>query len=145
MPVQMELRRIIISEVDSNQVIVLKEVEGDRHFPIMIGIFEATSIRRRVHNVENPRPLSHDLVIACVEQLGGDIQDVVITELREGTYYAQLRIRKDGEIHEIDCRPSDAIPIAVTLKIPIWVSEEVFGELEDDNPFRSDDDDAESV
>src|ERR1700752_5172103 len=70
-PVQMELRRIIISEVDEHQVIVLKEVEGDRSFPIVIGIFEATSIDRRVKGMQTPRPLTHDLITAVVEQLGG--------------------------------------------------------------------------
>lgn len=141
MPIAMELRRIIISEVDAQQMIILREVDGERSFPIMIGIFEATSIQRRVHQIENPRPLSHDLVISCVEQLGGEIQDVVISDLVDGTYFAKIRIKRDGEMIEIDCRPSDAIPIAVTLKVPIWVNEEVFGELEPDHPFGSNDDD----
>jgi uncharacterized protein len=145
MPVQMELRRIIVSEVDSNRMIVLKEVEGERQLTIMIGLFEATSINRRVHNVENPRPLSHDLIITCIEQLGGEIQDIVINDLVDGTYFAQIRVRRDGELLEIDSRPSDAIPIAVTQKCPIWVNEDVFGELDDENPFEASDEDDEFV
>jgi uncharacterized protein len=138
MPVQMEVRRIIISEiVDSQQFVILKEVDGKRSFPIMIGIFEAHSIKRRVLDAKTPRPLAHDLVINCVEQLGGEIQDMIINDLVDGTYYAVLRIKKDGEIHEVDCRPSDAIPIAVSQKIPIWVNEEIFGEIEGDAQFAA--------
>src|SRR5438093_11424042 len=105
-PVQMELKRIIISEVHEQQIIVLKETEGERSFPIVIGIFEATSIDRRVKGIHSPRPLTHDLITAAVEQLGGEIQDIVISDLQDHTYFAKLRVRKDGELVEIDCRPS---------------------------------------
>lgn len=128
MPVQMELRRIIISEVNDHQVIILKEVDGDRSFPIVIGIFEATSIDRRVRGMEAPRPLTHDLITAVVDQMGGEIQDIVISDLKEHTYFAKLRVRKDGELIEVDCRPSDAIALAVTARVPIYVSEGVLGE-----------------
>ena len=128
MPVQMELRRIIISELDDHQVIILKEVEGERNFPIVIGIFEATSIDRRVKGLPSPRPLTHDLIAAVVEQMGGEIQDIVISDLREHTYFAKLRVRKDGELIDVDCRPSDAIAVAVTARVPIYVSEDVLGE-----------------
>ena len=124
----MELRRIIISEVDDHQVIILKEVDGDRSFPIVIGIFEATSIDRRVKNIVPPRPLTHDLIVSVIDQLGGDLQDIVISDLQEHTYYAKLRVRKEGELVEIDCRPSDAIAVAVTAKVPIWVAEDVLAE-----------------
>jgi bifunctional DNase/RNase len=127
-PVAMELRRIIISEVDEHQVVILKEVEGDRSFPIVIGIFEATSINRRVKREHAPRPLTHDLITSVVDLMGGEIQDIVINELQEHTYYAKLRIRKDGELIEVDCRPSDAIALAVTAKVPIYVAEDVLGE-----------------
>ena len=129
MPVQMELKRIIISEIHEQQVIALKEVEGERQFPIVIGIFEATSIDRRVKGIPNPRPLTHDLVTGVVDSLGGEIQDIFISELREHTYFAKLRVRKDGELIEIDCRPSDAIALAVTAKVPIYVAEDVLGEV----------------
>lgn len=133
MPVQMELRRIIISEVHDQQVIVLREIDGERSFPIVIGIFEATSIDRRVKNMPSPRPLTHDLVTNVIEQLGGEIQDVIISELKEHTYFAKLRIRHEGELIEIDSRPSDAIALAVTAKVPIYVSEEVLQETEEEN------------
>jgi bifunctional DNase/RNase len=133
MPIQMELRRIIISELDPHQIVVLKEVEGERNFPIVIGVFEATSIDRRVKGEQSPRPLTHDLIIAIVEQMGGEIQDIVISDLKEHTYFAKLRIRKDGELTEVDCRPSDAIAVAVANRVPIYVNEDVLGEaLEED-------------
>jgi uncharacterized protein len=132
-PVQMELRRIIISEVHEQQVIVLREVEGERSFPIVIGIFEATSIDRRVKNMPSPRPLTHDLLAEVIDELGGEVQDVIISDLREHTYFAKLRIRKEGELLEIDSRPSDAIALAVTAKVPIYVNEDVLDETEEEN------------
>jgi bifunctional DNase/RNase len=123
----MQLSRLIISEIHEQQVIYLREVGGGRQFPIMIGIFEATSIDRRVKNFQAPRPLTHDLIVKVVDEMGGELDSVVITELREHTYFARLRIKKDGEIIEIDSRPSDAIAVAVTCdpQLPIYVSEEV--------------------
>ena len=132
MPVQMELKRIIISEVHEQQIIVLREVDGERSFPIVIGIFEATSIDRRVKNIVPPRPLTHDLIVSVIDQLGGDLQDIVISDLQDHTYFAKLRVRKDGELIEIDCRPSDAIAVAVTAKVPIWVAEDVLAETADE-------------
>ena len=131
MPVQMELSRIIISEINDSQVIYLKEVDGDRMFPILIGIFEATSIDRKVKDFDTPRPLTHDLLVNSVESLGGVFQDVVISDLRDHTYFATLRIRFEGELIEVDSRPSDAIAVAVTCDppLPIYVSEEVLQEV----------------
>jgi bifunctional DNase/RNase len=131
MPVLMELSRIIISEINDQQVIYLKEVDGHRTFPILIGIFEATSIDRRVKHYPSPRPLTHDLIVGIVEGMGAEIQDVVISELRDHTYFARLRIRFEGELIEIDARPSDAIAVAVTCDpaVPIYVAEEVLEDV----------------
>ncbi|MEO1496524.1 MAG: bifunctional nuclease family protein [Planctomycetota bacterium] len=131
MPVTMQLSRIIISEINDQQVIYLKEVEGDRAFPILIGYFEARSIERRVKGEEATRPLTHDLLVSVAEHLGGDLQDVVITELEDHVYYAKLRIRHEGELIEVDARPSDAIAVAVTSEppLPIYVSEDVINEV----------------
>jgi bifunctional DNase/RNase len=127
-PVQMELKRIIISEVHDQQVVMLREVEGERSFPIVIGIFEATSIDRRVKGMPSPRPLTHDLVASVIENMGGELQDIYISDLREHTYFAKLRIRFNGELVEVDSRPSDAIALAVTARVPIYVAEDVLGE-----------------
>ncbi|GAC1467344.1 MAG: bifunctional nuclease family protein [Isosphaeraceae bacterium] len=125
-PVQMELTRIIINENNEPQVIYLKEVEGDRMFPIVIGIFEATSIDRRVKGLPSPRPLTHDLLVNAIVSLGGELQDIHVTGLRDHTYYAKLRIRHEGEIVEVDSRPSDAIAVAVTVDVPIYGAGDLF-------------------
>jgi bifunctional DNase/RNase len=131
MPVPMELSRIIISEINDQQVIYLQEIDGERTFPILIGIFEATSIDRRVKGHPSPRPLTHDLIVGVVRALGGEFHDVVISELKEHTYFAKLRVRRDGELIEVDARPSDAIAVAVTCNpvLPIFVSEEVLNDV----------------
>jgi len=127
--VQMELTRIIINENNEQQIIFLKEVDGERTFPIVIGIFEATSIDRRVKGLPAPRPLTHDLLANAIELLGGELQDIFISELRDHTYYAKLRIRHDGETVEVDSRPSDAIAVAVTVDVPIFVAEDIIDEV----------------
>ena len=133
MPVQMCLSRIIISEINDQQVIYLKEVDGERMFPILIGIFEATSIDRRVKDHQSPRPLTHDLLVNSVEALGAELDSVVISELRGHTYYAKLRVRHEGELIEIDSRPSDAIAVAVTCdpQLSIYVAEDVLDDVLD--------------
>ena len=130
MPIEMRLARIIISEITETQFVFLREVDGDRQFPIVIGIFEATSIDRRVKDIPRPRPLTHDLLVNAVEQMGGQLDSVIIRELREHTYFADLRIKLNGEMIRIDARPSDAIAVAMTCEppLPIFVEEEVIEE-----------------
>ena len=129
MAVQMELTRIIISDNNEQQIVYLREVGGERAFPIVIGFFEATSIDRRVKGQSTPRPLTHDLLASTIEGLGGELQDITITELRDHTYFAELRIKHDGEIIEVDARPSDAIAVAVTVDVPIFVADDILDEL----------------
>ncbi len=131
MLVQMELARIIISDVNEQQVVYLRETEGRRAFPILIGLFEAASINRHVKGEESLRPLTHDLLRKTIEELGGELQDVVINNLQDHTYYALLRIRRDGELIEVDSRPSDAIALAVQFKpaLPIYVDDSVLEQV----------------
>ena len=132
MLVEMELTRIIISDIGEQQVIYLKEVDGDRTFPILIGLFEATSIDRRVRKEAlPPRPLTHDLLKNAIEELGGEIQDVVVNSLTDHTYYASIRVMKEGKQIEIDSRASDAIALAVHFDpfLPIYVDDEVLEEV----------------
>jgi len=131
MLVQMELVRIIISEINDQQIIFLHEVEGERSFPILIGLFEATSIDRRVKGDVPPRPLTHDLLKSAIELLGGDAQDVLITNLEEHTYYASIRVQQNGELIEIDSRPSDAIALAMHYDppLPIYVDDSVLDQV----------------
>ncbi len=135
MPVEMQLSRIIISEIHDQQIIYLREVDGERQFPIVIGIFEATSIQRRIQGVQTPRPLTHDLLVSVIEHMEGEPDSVVINDLREGTYFAELRVRRGGELISIDSRPSDAIAVAVTCEppLPIFVAEEVLDEAVSDS------------
>jgi uncharacterized protein len=131
MPVPMELSRIIMNDVNEQQVIFLREIDGQRAFPILIGFYEAGSIDRHVKGIPSPRPLTHDLIVSIVENLGGELQDVVISELKDHTYFARLRVRHDGELIEIDARPSDAIAVAVTCSpvLPIYVNEDVLNDV----------------
>jgi bifunctional DNase/RNase len=132
-PVQMELKRIIINEIGEQQIILLNEVEGERSFMIVIGMYEVLSIDSRVKGKQWPRPMTHDLICSVIDHLGGDLQDIYINELREHTYFAKLRVRRDGEIVEVDCRPSDAIAVAVTAKVPIYVAEDVLEEASEES------------
>jgi hypothetical protein len=126
--VLMELSKIIIQERSDQQVIVLKESEGERTFPIVIGIFEAMAIDRRVKNVQPPRPLTHDLLNALIASLGGVLEKIVINDLRDNTFFAKLVIRQDGKELEVDARPSDAIALAAQDNTPIYVEESVLEE-----------------
>jgi bifunctional DNase/RNase len=132
MPIQMELARIFIREMTDMQVIELKELDGDRSFPIVIGLPEAFAIERRLKGVEVPRPQTHDLLSTLITQLGARLDRIIIHELFEGTFYAMLCIDQDGQEIDIDCRPSDAIALSVAEGVPIFVSEQVLNEIEQD-------------
>ncbi len=100
-------------------------------FPILIGLFEATSIDRRVKGEIPTRPLTHDLLKNTIQELGGEVQDVVINNLMDHTYYAVVRVRANGQVMEIDSRPSDAIALSVHFDpvLPIYVEDSVLGEV----------------
>ena len=127
MLVPVELSRIIISEINEQQMIWLKEVDGERKFPIMIGIFEATSIDRRIKDIPRPRPLTHDLIVNTIQSLGAEMDSVVISSLKDHTYFASLKLKVGDGLVEVDARPSDAIAVAVTSNpsLPIFVDEAV--------------------
>ncbi len=125
--IQVELSRIIIDEKRQDQVIVLKEKDGDRQIPIVIGFMEASSIKIKVSGVDVPRPMTHDLLVNVMEVLEASLLRVIIDKLVNNTFYAKLEVKsKDGEIRMIDSRPSDSIALAVRFKAPIFVADEVF-------------------
>lgn len=128
MSVPMELARIIISEMQDQQFIVLKEVEGERSFPIVIGTGEAYAIDRRLKGVPSPRPLTHDLLATVIDQLGGTLEAIEIHNLQAHTYFAKLHVRQNGRVIEIDSRPSDAIALGIATNVPILVAEHVLEE-----------------
>lgn len=104
--------------------LILKEVNGARRLPIIIGAFEAQSIALEMEGIKPPRPLTHDLMKSIIDVLGGGLNDVFISELRDGTFYAKLSV----DSQEIDSRPSDAIALAVRFGVPIFVSDKVMEE-----------------
>jgi hypothetical protein len=108
--------------------LILKEVNGNRRLPIIIGAFEAQSIALEMEGIKPPRPLTHDLMKNIIDTFGVSLQDVFINELRDGTFYAKITIEGVSDSQEVDSRPSDAIALAVRYGVPIFVSDEVLKE-----------------
>lgn len=125
MNVRMELSRIFIRELSDMQIIELTEVDGDRTFPIVIGLPEAFAIERRLKGTEVVRPQTHDLLASVIRHLGGTLLRIEIHDLNEGTFYANLVIDRDGEEITVDSRPSDAIALGVAEKVPVFVADKV--------------------
>ncbi len=130
MLVQMELSRIVISDNRIHQIIVLQEVEGERKLPITIGSYEAEAIDRRLKGISPGRPLTHELLAAVIEEMGGTLDRIEITDIQNGTFFGKLCIRQRGELIEVDSRPSDAIALGIATGVPIFVADHV---LEDDD------------
>lgn len=129
MPVQMELHKIIIREIDDQQIIVLKEVDGEREFSIVIGVPEAYAIDRRLKGIPTARPLTHDLLASVIEELGGSIESIEINDLQQHTFFAIINIKQNGNTIRIDSRPSDAIALGIATTVPIYVAEHVLDEV----------------
>lgn len=128
MEVRVDLAQIRISELHEQQVIVLRERSGSRILQIVIGMPEALAINRRIKGEMPPRPGTHDLLANTIEEMGGELEKVVINDLKEHTFYAKLVIRRGGELLEVDSRPSDAIAVAVGAETPLYVEEHVLRE-----------------
>ena len=125
MGVQVELSRIFIREMTEMQIIELAELDGDRSFPIVIGLPEAFAIERRLKGIEIARPQTHDLLGSIIAMLGGTLLRIEINNLIEGTFFAVLVIEQGGSELHVDSRPSDAIALGVAHDVPILVAEEV--------------------
>ena len=124
--VEVELSKIIIDEKRQDQIIVLKEKEGPRQFPIVIGFLEASSIKMKLSGLQVPRPMTHDLLIATINGLEASLEKLVIDKLVDNTFHAKLIIKTaDGTTKVIDSRPSDGIALAVRAGASIFVEEEV--------------------
>ena len=130
--VAVELSRIIISEEQESQVIVLREKGGKRVLPIWIGLFEAVAINRRVSGEPVSRPMTHDLMAELLAKLQGTVEQVSIDKYvpgkQGGVFHAKLKVRQGEAVHEIDCRPSDAIALSVRLDTPLFVAEKILAE-----------------
>lgn len=127
MVIQMEPSRLLICELNQHQVVFLREKHGKREMPIVIGLPEAMIIDRRLRRMPSQRPLTHDLLLTIIGQLGGRVIRVDIDRVEEMTFYAKLTLEQQGKTSVVDARPSDAIALALTppVPLPIFVSEEV--------------------
>jgi len=130
MEVRCDLARIIITDTSDQQIIVLRERDGERMFPIVIGSSEAHAIDRRLKGIPMPRPLTHDLLANIIKEFGGELEKIVINDLKEHTFYAKLVIRHNGQLIEVDARPSDAIAVGVAGDVPIYVEDHVLDDAQ---------------
>ncbi len=123
--IEVTIDSIRVSLVSPQRLIILKDIDRERFLPIWIGPFEAEAITLKLQDVEVKRPLTHDLLNTLISELGGSVSHVLVTELRDDTYYARIIVNVDGKSLEIDSRPSDAIALSVRAGVPIFVAEEV--------------------
>jgi hypothetical protein len=131
MMVEMELFRIIINETKEGQVVVLKEKNNKRTLSIIIGFPEAIAIKTKTHGLTPPRPLTHDLLKNTIEELGANLEKVIIDKLERNTFYAKLILKtNDGNMVLVDARPSDSIALALRADAPIFVEEDVLNKVE---------------
>ena len=125
MSVKMKIQGLMIDPVSQMPIIILKNSSTDEVLPIWVGVFEANAIATQLEKIISPRPMTHDLLLSAIEQLGGRIDRIVITDLRDATFYAILHVDRDGQKVEIDARPSDAMALALRCEAPIFVEETV--------------------
>ncbi len=131
--VECELTQVVMSETRHHQVIVLKEKDGERKMPILIGVSEVFAIHRIINDEPPPRPLTHELFGQVLDVLGVTVQRVVINELSKGTYFGRLILSRNGQTFDVDSRPSDAIVLATQKGAPIFVEETVLDEAAKQN------------
>ncbi len=129
MEVRVDLARIVIQDTSDQQIIFLREHDGEREFPIVIGDAEALAIDRRLKGYKRARPMTHDLMSDIIQVLGAELEKIVVNDLKNHTFYAKLVLRSREEVIEIDSRPSDAIALGVASDTAIFVNEHVLREV----------------
>ncbi len=122
---EMKIRGLMIDPAANTPIVVLKEVNGDQLLPIWVGPFEANAIAFEIEKMSPPRPMTHDLLRNLILQMGGRVRRVVVTELRNNTFYAVIELEVAGKMLFLDARPSDAIALALRVDAPIFVHESV--------------------
>ncbi len=122
---EMTIDSIRVSPMNYQRVVILKEKDADRYLPIWIGPAEADAIAVKLQDLSVPRPLTHDLLSTIIDSLGGSVQHILVNDLQNDTFYAKITIQTNGSSKEIDCRPSDAVALAVRVQVPIYVDESV--------------------
>ena len=125
MEVEMKIRGLMMDPVTNMPIVVLKDVNGSTILPIWVGIYEANAIALEIEKVSTPRPMTHDLIKILLLGLGTGIRKVVVSELKEDTFYAVIWLDKEGELISVDSRPSDALALALRLDCPIYVDDSV--------------------
>ena len=140
MQIEMTIKGLMVDPVTNMPIIILRDEAGDRVLPIWVGIFEANAIALQIENVATPRPMTHDLLRNVIQDLDGTVQKVVVSELKENTFFAVIHLVVRGEAVLIDARPSDAIALALRTKAPIYVEEDVIDNAKalDGTPERTD-------
>jgi len=141
--IEMSLAGVRIELPTNQPIVLLREAEGERFLPIWIGQAEAAAIALALQGVVTPRPMTHDLLKNILEEIAVQVENIVITELREGTFYAVINMQRNGTAYEISSRPSDAIALAVRLNCKIFASEEVLTEASILIPSGDDDEEVE--
>jgi bifunctional DNase/RNase len=141
--IEMSLAGVRIELPTNQPIVLLREAEGERFLPIWIGQAEAAAIALALQGVVTPRPMTHDLLKNILEEIAVQVESIVITELREGTFYAVINMQRNGAAYEISSRPSDAIALAVRLNCKIFASEEVLNEASNLIPSGADDEEVE--
>ena len=122
----MEARIYSLAQVGGQCVMVLEETDGPRLLPIWIGLYEGGSIGMALAGQKFPRPLTHDLLLSMVVQMGGEVRKIVITDLKDSTFFAEIHFAHNGQTIVMDARPSDSVAIAVRQHCPIFVDDKVF-------------------
>ncbi len=125
MEVEMKIRGLTMDPVTNMPIVVLKDVNGGSVLPIWVGIFEANAIALEIEKVSTPRPMTHDLIKTVLMGLNAGVKKVVVSELKDDTFYALIWLEKDGELISVDSRPSDALALALRLDCPIFVEDSV--------------------
>ena len=140
----MTIKGLMLDPISNSPIVVLKDSDEKIFLPIWVGIFEANAIALQLENVETPRPMTHDLLKSAISQLDGRVTRIVIHDLRDSTFFAQIRvtITRDGNARtlELDARPSDAIALALRTEAPIFVAQKVLEEAQTISPEAAEDD-----
>jgi bifunctional DNase/RNase len=123
--IEMTVKGPVPDPITNMPIVILREVSGERVLPIWVGVFEGTAIQLQMEKVQPPRPMTHDLLKAVIDHLGGRVERVVVSDLKENTFYATLHVAASSGILEVDARPSDAIALALRTGARIFVEESV--------------------
>jgi uncharacterized protein len=123
--VEMKIRGLMMDPVTNMPIVILKDMSGNAVLPIWVGVYEANAIALEIEKVATPRPMTHDLIKSLLLGLGTAVNKVVVSELRDETFYAMIWLDRDGELISVDSRPSDALALALRLDCPIYVEETV--------------------